>query len=105
MPDNDVTLKVWLGRLDEAQDARSRAECIRALEVLGHSGALPALAEIFATDAEPELRLLAQQAGKSIYYSAARQMWMRNETPDDARQTAAEALARAAAKKSSGKSS
>lgn len=105
MPDNEMTLKVWLGRLSDAQEARARAECIRALEVLGHPGALPVLAEIFATDAEPEIRLLAQQAGKSIYYSAVRQTWGRAESPEDERQRAADILARAAAKKSGGQSS
>lgn len=105
MQAHDTTLRVWLGRLVEAGDPPARADAIRALELLGHPGALPALAEIFATDPNPELRLAAQQAGKAIYYGAVRKAW-ESEGPSDAeRQRAAEILARAAAKRSAGSKS
>jgi hypothetical protein len=105
MPDQDTTLKVWLGRLSSAQDSATRAECIRGLEVLGHPGALSALGELFATDPDPETRLLAQQAGKSIYYSAVRQAWMSGVSSGNEQQKAAEALARVQANKSGRQSS
>ncbi len=105
MPNKDTTLKVWLGRLNSAEDGLARAGCIRALEVLGHPGALPALGELFATDPEPETRLLAQQAGKSIYYSAVRQAWTRTASSEDERRKAAEILARVQANKSGRQSS
>ena len=102
MQEHDVTLRVWLGRLAEAGDQQARADAIRALELLGHPGALPALAEIFATDPDPELRLAAQQAGKAIHYSAVRKAWESSGPSEAERQQAAEILACAEAKRPAG---
>lgn len=99
MAQNDATLSVWLARLSAAPDAQARQECLRALELLGHIGALPVLAEIFATDPDPDLRAQAQEAGKAIYYAAVRRAWEISASAEEDRQRAADALARAVAKK------
>jgi hypothetical protein len=92
---------IWLERLI-SPDPAEREESIRALELLGDAGALPALAEVFATDPFPEIRMLAQQAGKTIYYGAIRQTLEAaeaDEASEEERRKAAEVLAAARAKR------
>jgi len=91
-------LRVWFQKL-RAPDPAIRAAGIEALELLGDTEALPALAEIFATDPDPVLRGLAQKAGKTIYYNAIRQAVETHSASDDERRQAAEILARAKAKR------
>ena len=67
--------------------------------MLGDAAALPALAEVFATDPDPALRTLAQTAGKAIYYGAIRQRLISNMASEEERRRAAEALAQAQTKK------
>ncbi|MBN1680540.1 MAG: HEAT repeat domain-containing protein [Anaerolineae bacterium] len=104
MSGSSVALKRWVQRL-RSPDPEMREEGIHALELVGDTDALPALAEIFATDSDPALRALAQQAGKTIYYSAIRRAL---ETPGaslDERLRAAEILAQARSKKDKNKRS
>lgn len=72
-----------------------REEGIQSLDLLGDTDALSALAEVFSTDSAPELRALAQQVGKSIYYRAIRQQLEAQGASEDERRQAAEILARA----------
>ncbi len=69
-----------------------RAQGIKELELLGDGAALPALAEVFATDPEPALRALAQWAGKSIYYNMIRQRLAAKRASREERRAAEEAL-------------
>ena len=94
----NAALRVWLQKLGSPEPA-VREESIRALEMLGDTDALPALAEVFATDSEPELRALAQWAGKLIYYGAIRRQLDESGATDEERRLAAEVLARAQARK------
>jgi hypothetical protein len=94
----EPALRVWLQKL-KAPEPAVREESIRALETLGDTDALPDLAEVFATDSEPELRALAQWAGKMIYYGAIRQRLDEHGASDQERRQAAEILARAQARK------
>ncbi len=98
MADPSPALRTWLERL-KASKPTVREESIRALELLGDTDALPALAEIFATDPEPALRARAQAAGKAIYYGAIRQKFDTQGASEEERQRAAEILARAQAKR------
>jgi hypothetical protein len=98
MAEQDGALRTWLQKL-KAPDPETREDGIKALEMLGDTDALPALAEIFATDSEPALRALAQWAGKSIYYGAIRQTLLAQGASEDEQRQAAEILARAQAKK------
>lgn len=91
-------MQVWIEKL-KASNPAERASGIRALEQLGDTDALPALAAVFATDPEPALRALAQQAGKVIYYGAIRRALEASGASDEQRRLAADILARAQAKK------
>lgn len=91
-------LRVWLQKL-KAPEAAAREQSIKALEMLGDTDALSALAEVFATDPEPDLRALAQQAGKTIYYGAIRQKLENHGASEAERAKAAEILAQARARK------
>jgi hypothetical protein len=91
-------LRAWLQKLKSLETA-AREESIKALEMLGDTESLPALAEVFATDPEPDLRALAQQAAKTIYYGAIRQGLEEHGASEAERAKAAEILAQAMAKK------
>jgi hypothetical protein len=91
-------LQVWITKLKAANPAE-RASSIRALELLGDTDALPALAEVFATDPDPAVRAQAQQAGKVIYYGAIRRALEASGASEEQRRQAAEIIARAQAKK------
>lgn len=91
-------LRMGLQRL-KSSERSEREEGIKSLELLGDTDALPALAEVFATDPEPDLRALAQQAGKTIYYGTIRQKLEHPVASDEERQQAAAILERARAKK------
>jgi HEAT repeat protein len=93
-----AALRMWLEKL-KAPEPAVRGESIRELEMLGDTDALPALAEVFATDSEPELRMLAQWAGKLIYYGALQRQLDEPGASDEERRLAAEILARAQARK------
>jgi len=94
----NTALRVWLQKLS-SPEAAMREESIRALEMLGDTDALPALADIFATDSEPELRALAQWAGKLIYYGAIRRNLDERGASDEERRLATQILAQAQARK------
>lgn len=98
MSDISGALVRWLERL-KSPDAAAREKGIRALEALGDTRALPALATLFATDSDPALRALAQQAGKRIYYGALRRANEQREASEEERRRAAEVLAKAREKK------
>lgn len=98
MTELSPALRAGLARLN-APDPLERLEAIKALELLGDANALPGLAEIFATDPEPEVRERAQKAGKTIYYGALRRRLETHEASDEERRQAAEILARAQARK------
>jgi hypothetical protein len=91
-------MQVWIEKLKAANPAE-RARSIRTLEQLGDTDALPALAEVFATDPEPALRAQAQQAGKVIYYGAIRRALELSSASETQRRQAADILAQARAKK------
>lgn len=91
-------LRAWLQKL-KSPEAAVREASIKALETLGDTEALAALAEVFATDPEPDLRGLAQQAGKTIYYGAIRQKLDDHTASEVDRARAAEILAQARARK------
>jgi hypothetical protein len=91
-------LRAWLQKL-KSPEAAAREESIKALETLGDTEALSALSEVFATDPEPDLRALAQQAGKTIYYGSIRQKLEDHGASEAERAKAAEILAQAMAKK------
>jgi hypothetical protein len=93
-----TALQVWITKLKSAHPAE-RAGAIRALEQLGDTDALPALAELFATDPEPALRAQAQQAGKVIYYGAIRRALEASGASEEQRRQAAEIIKKAQAKK------
>ncbi len=63
--------RIWIQRLKNP-DPDVRREAIRQLEIIGDPASLGPLADVFATDPDAELRRLAQQAGKAIYYAAVR---------------------------------
>ncbi|MBN2303415.1 MAG: HEAT repeat domain-containing protein [Anaerolineae bacterium] len=98
----DIALRRAIEKL-AAPDPAVREEGIRALEVLGDTGGLPALADVFATDSDPALRALAQQVGKAIYYGAVRQALEAYGASDEERRQAAAILNQARAKKSKGR--
>lgn len=98
MAEFNTALRVWLQKLSSPEPA-VREESIRALEMLGDTDALPALAAIFATDSEPALRALAQWAGKLIYYGAIRRKLDEPGASDEERRLATRILAQAQAKK------
>lgn len=86
-------LNVWLKRLD---DPATRRQAIQALQDLGDVIALDALAAVFASDPDPETRMMAQQAGKAIYFGQIRQeQYERGPSLHD-RQRAGEILTQAA---------
>src|SRR5258707_7054300 len=62
-----TSTEIWVRRLRDPSPA-ARQDAIRQLEVIGNPEALGPLAAIFALDADPETRRLAQWAGRSIYY-------------------------------------
>lgn len=99
MNDPSGVLRVWIQRL-KSPDPSERETSIKELELLGDTDALPALAEVFATDTEPALRALAQSAGKSIYYGAIKREIDAQGPSEDERRRAAEILAKAEAEKS-----
>jgi hypothetical protein len=94
----NTALRVWLQKLNSPEPA-VREESIQALEMLGDTEALPALADVFATDSEPALRALAQWAGKLIYYGAIRRTLDEPGASDEERRQATQILAQAQAKK------
>jgi hypothetical protein len=94
----NTALRVWLQKLS-SPDPALREESIRALEMLGDTDALPALANVFATDSEPALRALAQWAGKLIYYGAIRRQLDEPGASDEERRQASQILAQVQAKK------
>lgn len=98
MSEANSALRRWIDGL-QSPDPGERERCINELQLLGDTAALPALASVFATDPEPALRTLAQQAGKAIYYGAIRQQLEQDEASAEERRQAAEILARARAKK------
>ncbi len=100
--DTGLALRRALAKLADS-DPLVREEGVRALEVLGETEALPALAEVFATDPDPALRALAQQAGKVIYYSAIRRHLEQKGASEEERRQAAEILAQARARKQQGR--
>jgi hypothetical protein len=91
-------LDVWLKRLQDADPAQRRA-AVRQLEIIGDVAALSALARVFARDPEADIRKLAQQAGKAIYYAAIKREQEVRQVSDRERQKAAEILAKAQARK------
>jgi len=96
--DVNPAIRTWLERLKAAHPI-AREEAIKQLELLGDTEALPALADAFATDPEPELRALAQSAGKAIYYAAIRRQIEDSGPSDEERRRAADILAQARARK------
>lgn len=99
MSEPSPALRMWLQKLQLPEPAL-REESIKAIAMLGDTIALGALADVFSTDPEPELRALAQWAGKSIYYGALRQKLDEPGASDEERRRAAEILAQARVKKS-----
>ncbi|HEX3052548.1 MAG TPA: HEAT repeat domain-containing protein [Aggregatilineaceae bacterium] len=93
-----MAIDVWLQKL-KSPDPAVRAASIRELELLGSPEALSALADVFATDPDPELRTMAQAAGKMIYYAAIRRSSSDPGSSEEERQRAADILAQARAKK------
>jgi hypothetical protein len=67
----------------------------RAARNPGGPEALGPLAACFASDPDPELRALAQHAGKQIYYLVMRRASQPATASQDQRQQAADILARA----------
>lgn len=98
MADASSVLQTWLDKL-KSSDPALREDAIKALELIGDTGALPVLADVFATDPDPALRALAQWAGKSIYYGAVRQGVAVAGSSEEEQRQAAEILARAEARK------
>ena len=92
-------LRVWLQRLQSPEPVE-RETSIKELEMLGATDALAALADVFATDPDPSLRVLAQWAGKSIYYGAIQRELDAHGPSEEERQRAAAILEQARAKKS-----
>lgn len=87
-------LRTWLEKL-KSPHSTVRETSIRALELMGDTDALPALADVFATDPDPALRILAQKAGKQIYYGAIRRTLALPGASDEERQQAARILEQA----------
>lgn len=98
MAEQAGALAVWLERL-RSNDPAEREASIRALELLGEAGALPALAAVFATDPDPALRLKAQTTGKAIYYAALHRSREIGGASETEQQQAAEILAKARARR------
>lgn len=92
------SVAIWAERLHNP-DRKVRQQAIRSLEVLGEPDALPLLAEVYASDADSELRELAQWAGKSIYYNLHRQQQKTVGASEAERKRAAQILAKAHARK------
>ena len=101
MNDLSPVMKRWLARL-ESDDPAEREASIKALKEIGDVVALSPLAEIFATDSEPGIRSLAQDAGKAIYYGALRRAHDVRTASNEERRQAAEILAKARKKKQNG---
>ncbi|MBN1967134.1 MAG: HEAT repeat domain-containing protein [Anaerolineae bacterium] len=89
---------VWIERL-RYPDRRVRLEAIRQLEVVGEPAALGALARVFATDPDPDVRTMARSVGKAIYYAALKRAAETTGPSDAERQRAADILAKAQARK------
>ncbi len=89
---------VWVGRL-QSPDREMRLEAIRQLELIGGEDVLGPLAHAYATDSDPEVRRLAQQAGKRIYYAAIRRAAEAQGLSHEERRRAADILAKAQARK------
>ena len=102
MDDSGPGLRTWLQKLSE-DDPAVRETSIKELELLGSAQALPALADVFATDPDPALRALAQWAGKSIYFRAIQRVLESKGPSEEERRRAAEILARAARRKQQNK--
>lgn len=90
--------RVWVGRLQNP-DREIRLEAIRQLELIGGEDVLGPLARVYATDPDPEVRRLAQQAGKHIYYAAIRRAADAQEPSQEERNHAADILAKAQARR------
>lgn len=89
---------IWVQRLrDPARQVRE--EALRQLEALGDPRALGAVARVFAADPEPELRTMARQVGKAIYYAALKRASSSNAASEVERQRAADILAKAQSRK------
>lgn len=102
MDDPGVGLRTWIQKLGDA-DPSVRKTSIKELELLGSTEALPALADVFATDPDPEIRALAQWAGKSIYFRAIQRVLDRQGPSEEERRRAAEILAQAESRKQQNK--
>jgi len=89
---------IWLERLRDA-NPQTRREAIEQLEIMGEPDALGPLATCFASDPDRELRVLAQRAGKQIYYLMVRRANQQVTASQDQRQQAADILARARTQK------
>ena len=98
MDDSGLGLRNWIQKLSDP-DPAVRETSIKELELLGDTQALPALAEVFAMDAEPAIRAMAQQAGKSIYYRAIQRILEAQGPSEEERRQAAEILAQAEIRK------
>jgi hypothetical protein len=81
-------ITVWVSRLTHS-DAATRREAIRTIEAFGDPAALPALADVFAKDPDPALRIEAQKAAQKIYYNLHRlqiaYQYVQMEAYDEAR--------------------
>ncbi len=98
MSDINPKIAVWVKRLSSSSKLE-RQEAIRGLKDIGIEDALFPLATLFASDPDEETRLLAQEAGKSIYLNLHRQAQITRSASDEERQKAADILAKAHAKK------
>ena len=89
---------VWVGRLQNP-DREMRLEAIHQLELIGGEDVLGPLARAYATDPDPEVRRMAQQAGKRIYYAAIKRAADAQGPSQEERNHAADILAKAQARK------
>jgi hypothetical protein len=89
---------IWIQRLSNP-DPQVRQEAIRQLEMIGDPALLGPLAHVFATDPDPALRRLAQQAGKTIYYAAIKRASESQSASQEERERVADILAKAQARK------
>lgn len=94
----NLKIAVWVKRLRDPQ-IEVRQTAIRALEDIGDSDALVPLAIVYATDPDPDVRRLAQKAGKAIYQNLQRRADETRPATDDERERAAEILRKAQTKR------
>jgi HEAT repeat protein len=91
-------ITIWVERLKHPHP-EIRKKAIEALEAIGEPDSLLPLAVCYTQDPDPEIRKLAQQAGKLIYYNQHRQADVTRGASEEERRRAAEILAKANAKK------